>query len=220
MRFLVLGILAWTLSVAAGSAAVLRIEVTGNPTRAEVGQVFPLNDPNGERINLPPVDITEFRVQGREADVAAALEFARSTRGTLDIDLSGDVASTFACSGLLAAFCSPNYGFEIVGRQLQVDFITDTVNILSSCGQCGFHRLTDTSYQTAYEFFGNTYVANGTEYVGSLVGMFLEAEITSLRASIVEPAVVPLPSSAVLLFAGLGGLAVARHRRTQLSRQD
>lgn len=218
MRNFGLALCLWALGATAGSAAVLRIEVVGEPVVAEMiglQRLPPAGEPNdgfSPREDIPLVEIQEFPPV-REAALEAAFLFLRSTTGYLNIEVGEGVPSILECGGLLASICAPRFGFEPVGR-LQVDFVSGIFDLLVSDPGSGGHSLTNTSYSTVYEFCVSCLFIVGDErYLGPFPGVRLQADITSLSLSFVDPTPVPLPASAGLMLAGLAGLALVRRRR-------
>lgn len=210
MRKFGLALCLWALGATAGSAAVLRIDVVGQPLIAELGGLWLLQSP-GERLSFPVTDVSS--VQGSLVALEAATTFARSTTGFMNIEVGQGNPNALECGGLLASFCGRPFGFGSILSRLQIDFVSGIVDIVDTGTNAGYHSLTNTFYQTVHEQSG-LFAVGDELYLGTAYSYIrLQADITSLSVSFVDPTPVPLPASAGLMLAGLGGLVMVRRRR-------
>lgn len=189
------------VSLAAGAqASTVRIDVTGTASGHIFGNIITGSVPaqwtnwtlSVETAASDPANMSALR--GRGGAVGNALDFVRSTSGSMLFD--GHRASD--CTGLLIPVCWTSQ------QRFTWAFGADTFAFWGGV----MYGSVDLNERTL--FYGDDefrpVTLGGVVYTG-MTGMPLTATFTSTSVS-----VVPLPASAALLLAGLGALAYLRRR--------
>jgi hypothetical protein len=196
----------------AAGATTLRIDVEGvahraaaTPVRLWSGGSYELAI--GTITGVRATDVSkDFRTITEVPALKSVLTASQSVTGHLEIDMSAPRARIVSCAGLLAPFCAPDYRFDGFQSRVAYDLASGSVDIVNACGFCGIHELTNSSYRMAYEVIGWSYLVGDVEYYSGEIfgvsGVFLNVELTSLRATHTQPTVVPLPGSLGLLLGG------------------
>jgi hypothetical protein len=212
MRGLGLGLVLWALGATVASAAVLRIDVTGTPIRADLVTYF-VDDGMPAR-TLRSFELADVEDQITERQfVDPALEFLSSTTGWVEIGIAEGSPraspSVLACDGILAPICAS----RLTIFSLEIDFVQSTVFLGATDSADASYTLQNSRFSYTQRTCPGAVVVEGVPYRCDFAsGLVLQADLSALRYSFVEPAVVPLPASASLVLAGLGALVLLRRR--------